>query len=327
MKQKKILILFFAMLLVLLLPLGAFGEDAPAPEGEPVYPEGSWSLGAHGESLLCDDQVYERLPLSPLYDVYASVKRLGTITIENENYYVGASVKDTDLIYLYENASQIRTGNFHSAYYAKERLSKMDGFLNGTYEGYFLHGQGNERIAEEAQIATIRKALKDRGTETDVTLFTEAEKYWLSGVYREGALTVKCGVFLKTLTDVYFVDYTTLPNSALDSSGYLSTREGTVKALRLEGEMLSFFEYTLNDAPTVDYYEEIGEPPPALLFWILLIVSYLFLGIVIPLVPLIFSMVMLIRKKTLHPSRYVVLCVLSILWILLFALILLVLLL
>lgn len=314
--------LALSLLLFLLLPCGAF---AAQPEQE--YPEGQWRTKEGSDSLFCDETEYVRLPLSSAYGVRASVKRSGSITINEEDYFVGVAARDPDLVFLYENRSQIQLWMFHSAYCRKDALSNLDGFLSGSYDGYFLDTTGYERTADKAKTEKLRASLAAKGTEIDVTLLKDAKIYDLYGTYRQGVLIKEIGGFYKTLSGVYYVDYAALPNSAFDSSGNLSTREGTVKALLLEGDDLSFFEETIENGEILDDFKEFGDPPPAIVFWIMLIASSVFFGFLLPLIPLVFSVVQLIRKKTRHPRSYIAIAVLSLLWTVLFVLILLILLL
>ena len=321
MKSKKICSLAFSLLLFLLLPLGAFADT------QVLYPEGTWSLSEESGGLFCNETEYERLPLSEFHNLHASVKHLGKITIGEDSYIVGASEKDPDLVFLYENSSQILTGSFHSAYYAKSRLSTVAPFLNGVFDGHYLDARDADRHADSEKVEALYAALKSHGDETDVTLFYGASVYKLYGTYKGGALTTRLGAFYKTLNAVYYVDYASLPNSAFNSDGALSLREGnTVPALLLEGEQLAFFEDTLENGDELESFKAYGDPPSPVIFWIMLIASSAVLGFILPLVPLVLSIVMLIRKKTLYPYRYVILSVLSLLWMLLFLLIFLVLL-
>ena len=307
---RHIICLCLSLLLLLSLPVLSFA-DAPAKDND----DASWSISESGDLLCYGEERYLPLELSNDYFNLSDFSKEGTVLWGEQEMGVAVSFDNADLVVLYKDSMDVVGGNCKNFYYKEEVISKARALLEGPITNYKLNDSYYISDVESALIKEILSRLSDKGETVDVSKLDDVEQYELLGYFKKGLPTKRIGVFLDSEQGCYYVSYKGLTNSHFTADGALSTREGEVTAVLLTDEESQALKEALEDYTFTN--PSINEDFPPFIYYLFLFIGIASFGFFTPLAILIFSAVMLIRRKTLHPVRYVALALLSILWILL----------
>ena len=283
-----------------------------------------WDLSEDGRTLTHGDEVdYDayRLPLGYRirpHSVYAYEKP----AFNPNSYY-------DETVYADEPARAIHWLGYYltedTVYLTEDTLEALEDFLGGTPECFYLT---DEYDAGESKLEAALVESLDASTATETLDVSRdlygATRYELLAYDESATLCFTYGAIYEIDKVFYYVNYTELSNEHFDADGNFSYRAGSVEGRRLTDDLEGSLKPHLNDLENADYapeysYEE-GDyfvPDPnddsPLFFWS----CYVFLGFLLPTVPLVFGLVLPRREKLGKPTYWYAMAIAAGAWIVL----------
>ena len=307
MKKNNILKTAISLAIVSLFALFAAVSGAPAG----AFAVGNeWTTNDERTELYCGDTTYYAHEIPADY----RVTFWDTIILQSGSY------KDTSVRTYTEDQSILFVDNAYDVYFTtNEKYDDLKNYFNGSKGLYFLSNKfydlGASFDKAKDVITNYKTAQK---TMLDVTtlfrafmtrlIFTDTTRTFLTAV----------GDFYLTDDKLYYVHYEDLPNNAFDSEGNLSYRSGEVPAYELTedecfahdeayGNFDNFKSYTDDGGYGYDDPRSITLSPR--IFWTFI------LGITLPLMVFLWSLVVFIRKRHEAYKRLIVPVIASAVWL------------
>ena len=315
----KIRAFLLALSVVLLLPL--LSLSVFATEEEESFAE--WELSEDDRVLTGDGKVYSLYyPIGEI-PFYSESKQI--YIYENEVSFskdgamrgfvseVCAPGANSEFVWL-------RLLNDGSYIYATEAGARqLNHFLSGKSDNYFLRtGPYSSAKLEKETVEAMEDARKaSDGKKTvnvselkgrlafDVVVYDETQTF----LYDMGS------VYELSDGKYYYLHLLSLGNQYFDADGNFSYRSGSVELTVLDDAIADALDTTAEDivyTETVYVWEnEDGTVMPTSVFW----VFYVFLGILLPIAPLVVGLILPRSKKKGHPKYWYVLSIISAIWI------------
>lgn len=301
------LALFLSLFLLLCLPTLSFAEEEEAAA--------EWRIDESGDLLYYGQERYLPFDLSYDYLNLWDFSKEATVLLNDRELSVAICDDNPDMVLLYEDSEDYTDGGCKHLYYKESALAEAKALLEGEFTSYKLNDEFYISKVENALIEGILSRYEEQKQTVEVFELENADQYELLGYFKMGLPLKKLGVFLDSDKGYYYVSYQGLTNDRFTSDGKLSTREGQVSALLLTEEESAAISDALYDSTFTN--PTVSEDPPTALLYVFFFIGVALFGIFSPLLIVVFAVIMLVRKKTLHPARYVALGLLSIAWIVL----------
>lgn len=304
--MKKLLSFIFAIAVfsLSLLPMTAFAvkED--------------WEISSDGQILTNGSTVYQRyvLPGDTVYYPDGEVYLFEVEKDDEEYYYdyVAVTPDNKDVVGLHYG---------EEAFVTEKGKEILDSFKAGEYS-YYLYSSGEDAVKDftEADFSLFIK--EENKTEVDVSEIWNYKIDYVRGFDRTGTFAHACGAVYELNDGYYYIHFDELDNSYFDAYGNFSYRRGMSPAYKLDEQAENFVitARASSKARVVEYLYPEEEPffyeedslSATITFWV---ISGIF-GLIIPLAPFILSIKFAHSKKSLHPKRWYLLTLCSVIWIL-----------
>ncbi|MBQ7344027.1 MAG: hypothetical protein IJW53_04605 [Clostridia bacterium] len=318
--MKKRLLCVLLLTALMLLALSGCGETVV--ENDYV----KWELSEDMQSLsdgVTTFQRYDELPLGMRLE-NGHVRYFNEVEAYDELYYVRASRFDSGIRYLYHGSLGL------TAYVAGENdKADLDSFLSGGASkirivDYSYHSS----YAVEIDMSFVNEldSLSENAIELEVRRLKSAVCHDVVFFAADDTLARTYGAIYEYNEAMYYVNYDELGNNYFDSYGDFSFGRGKVTMYPLEGDIANAFAEKLGnmveygDEYTYTSESELYEEPEEeitreeALSTVLSIT--LILGVIIPLAPLTFGIIIAIKKKAEEKICAYVLIGASAMWIL-----------
>ena len=258
-------------------------------------------------------------------DIYAISKDLDILKIE----FYDEKGNKTGLLYA-KSATKADIEEFISgkssfykirSNYSSEVYSKIDASIVGEIEAYVAEN------SDKAETVEVAKLIDNDFATNSFTLQAYSKNYIVAreygGVYRVNG-------------EWCYVGFDDLENNHFNDSGYFSYRKGSVTLTKLDealGEKLTEAALSANYLPysydsEYQYVDEeffnLGSYEDSVAARVFFWIVFVFLGFIIPAVPMIFGLVLPNTKKR-HTKKWYIVAAFSLLWILTAAVIMLIL--
>ena len=307
--------------LLMLLPLSVIAVNA-----DEKYTPIEWSLSSDAKYLYGKDKRYERYIVNGVFynDARFSFYFKDTVTYNGRECEVYGNSAYPTLV-------SVRKGDGYSLVFAdKEGKKMLDDFVSGKDCIYYFEGVGNAYTVIEKSLVEALDSLYNtyssiNTVRMDASRLQEADVYEVTVHDRLETKAYQHGAVYKMPDGkAYYLCFEGLDNSHFDADGYFSYRSGEVKLIRLDGDALTKVNTALMNMrikeKNVIYeslvisgycdiygepiesdfiYESPSESEAQLSFW----VFFIFIGFIVPIVPLVIGLV-LPRLKSLGKERY-----------------------
>lgn len=306
--MKKILSIVLAVLVfaLALLPVSAFAEEY------------NWQMSDDGITLTNNNTVYTK------YNTFANLLffaagdiKLYPLRHESEDY-------NYDYIAVPNTTSEIVVRHYTNETYVTEKGKEiLDAFIKGEYSFYIYDCSSYNGYVADFKESDFSLFVKEENkVEIDVTTIWSENIHYVFGFDKTGNFAHQCGAVYEINGESYFIYFDELDNSYFDANGEFSYRRGIVSAYKCDSGAIAFLseakkstkervsEYIYTDEQT--FIDQEDDFAAGLFFWIISIL----VGIIIPGVPFVLSIIFANSKKANKPKRWYLLTLVSLLWML-----------
>ncbi len=297
------LIFVFVILSLCVLPVTAIAE------------ENDWWISEDNLTVKNGNTVYTKYELSRDVDYLPSGKiLLYPLEHEDSDYtydYIAVPDNTTDIV------CRHYTGEIYVTEKGREILKNFESYNFSSY--YLMFGE----VAIDIIETDFDLFMKDEMlTQLDVTKLADDNLLAVYGFDQTETVAHTIGEVYFFENDYYYIHYDALDNSYFDAYGNFSFRKGVVPAYKLDktGVDMVINAQASDKYRTVEYIytdenpfiEEDDKFSASLTFWTISII----VGFIIPMVPLVLSVVYANSTKAGKPKRWYLLTLTSVLWIL-----------
>ena len=280
-----------------------------------------WIISDDAQTLKNGQTVFTLYEKSPEID-FLPENEIKLYKITNET--------DEDL-YKYEYVAQISEDiaymyNTGDVFVTEEGRRQFDNFIKGEYSYYLYHLENSSVVDFEFQKFGMFIDEKNM-TEIDVTTLWNDDIFYVRGYDKTGCFAHKCGAVYQLDDGYYYIHYDALDNTYFDACGEFSYRKGMVSAYKLTGKNEKFVsdaKYTSKVRTESYIYPEeknfVNDEDSVKALTTFILIPLIF-GFIIPISPFVLSIVFAKSKKAVNPRRWYLLTAFSTMWILTFAVI------
>lgn len=321
--MKKILCVILSLVFALSLVTTVWAQE-----------ENLWEVSSDGAVLYCEDREYYGYSIGGADVFNPESAYLYSDAIEINGEFLDLCVP--------KGTSEIVSVGYHSfgvfspeKYYVTEKGRELlDDLYDGSYSFVRLQNyNGFSAGLSDMSLELLERLDSFEGETEDLDVRELFEDECYNVLVYDATDTIEhthAGIFKKN-SDFYYVNFDALDNSYFDSMGYFSFREGTVTALKLDGELkkqvwshvtsagarITEYEYADGYSFEPDEYyggaEYFGESSgAAIFFWVFVLI----IGFAAPLAAGITGICLALSKKPGRNKRWLVLPILSVVWML-----------
>ena len=285
-----------------------------------------WEMSEDGRTLYYDDEYVLYKSNRPLYPIAEDV-----YVYTQDVFYVTNIEKNRQT----ENAIVWVENDQFDFYVTEDGKKDLDDFLSGEIGSFLLSEKEDFYFNADIDASTVKEldeAYKSGESikAVDVKELSELEAYHVLATDRSDTVACVYGaIYFLGNGAAYYLPYSALENRNFDADGNFSYREGEVNVSVIRGKLL------VNVADTRDEIEEnypyytwegdellfgeIDKATAVVLFWI----CFIFLGFILPIPFLVIGLVFPRSEKNGRPRYWYILSIISGIWILLSAILLL----
>ena len=316
MKKTNRLIAITAMLLILasLLSLSVSAEETQESE--------EWVLSPDGWTMSRGDMVYDfyALPESTWFRPHTVYSYYQDIMLENHPYasQIGQPNAEgymEEMVYLYSSSQE-----YDSVYVTAAGKEILDDFIAENFARYELCSSYYQ--SAELEEETVVASFFDAGALTiDVSALQGCPSFFVIGYDETLTFASVIGEVYNFKETYYYIHYDMLENNNFTADGYLSLRSGTVPAFPLaastQAEIEAAEENLKYHYPTFTYETYMLAPTSGygeMIIFLVMLSPCLF---VLPCITMVTSGVLACIKPVPHRKSWLLVALLSLLWILL----------
>ncbi len=279
-----------------------------------------WTLSGDESSLTGNGKTYTLYNMIPGWEISPSGIYVynQTFRLDGQSVQIMTSLDSGEFVWLFDSGDEV------SMYVTAEGKRMLDALAAGETSSLWLENSSDDRAAilSDALIGRMDAPGAHDMRNVPVSSLAFLTRYDICGYDATGTVRTVCGAVYKTSEGWLYVDYRPLGNQYFDADGHFSYRTGEVTGSLLNQDVCRDLVELADNMPirnvtyTYELLDDIEDPDfsddtSIALFW----VSFILLGYLVPIAPLVVGLVMPHSAKQGYPKRWYLLSMLAVIWI------------